>query len=182
MSMKFKNFVISIWFILLSERRHYKWFHFFIFIFCYKRSLAENRVLLCVSRHHHIAEDFLVQVKERKDSKLQVTGKNTQLAKASSTILVCRGNLISKSAVLRNVKVFSYIFSSYSIFLPIGWEWTKQTYISIPYMKACFMTAQISHLLKVRKSQKELFLKIHCPKSKRNFWRISALASRMGQI
>ena len=104
MSMKFKNF--------------------FIFIFCYKLSLAENRVLLCVSRHHHTAVDFLVQVKERKDSKLQVTGKNTHLSKASScsTILVCRGNLISKSAVLRNVNVFSYIFSSYSIFLPIGWE------------------------------------------------------------
>ena len=127
--------------------------------------------------------DFLVQAKERK--RLQTTSdrqKRTQLSKASSTILVCRGNVISKSAVLRNVKVSSYIFSSYSIFLPIGWEWTKQTYISIPYMKACFMTAQNSHLLKVRKSQKQLFLKLHCPKSKQNIWRISALASRMDQM
>ena len=36
--------------------------------------------------------------------------------------------------------------------------------------------------LKVGKSGKQSFLKLHCPKRDRKFWRISALASKMGQI
>ena len=38
------------------------------------------------------------------------------------------------------------------------------------------------HVLKVSKSQKHFFLKLHCPKSYLNFWQISALTSKMGQI
>ena len=36
--------------------------------------------------------------------------------------------------------------------------------------------------LKVSKSQKQFFLKLHCPEIDLNFWQISALASKMGQI
>ena len=35
---------------------------------------------------------------------------------------------------------------------------------------------------KVSKSQKQFFLKHHCPKSDQNFWRISAQASKMVQM
>ena len=41
---------------------------------------------------------------------------------------------------------------------------------------------QIHSHIKVSKSQKQFFLKLHCPKSDLNFWQISALASKMGQI
>ena len=34
----------------------------------------------------------------------------------------------------------------------------------------------------VNKSEKQFFLKLHCPKSDLNFWQISALASKMGQL
>ena len=37
-------------------------------------------------------------------------------------------------------------------------------------------------LLKVSKSQKQFFLKLHCPKSDLNFWQISALGFKIGQI
>ena len=37
-------------------------------------------------------------------------------------------------------------------------------------------------LLKVSESQKQFFLKLHCPNSDLNFWQISALASKMDQI
>ena len=40
----------------------------------------------------------------------------------------------------------------------------------------CFTT------LKVSKSEKQFFLKLHCPKINLNFWKISALASKMGKI
>ena len=36
--------------------------------------------------------------------------------------------------------------------------------------------------LKVSTSQKQFFLKLHCPKINLNFWQISALAFKMGQI
>ena len=37
-------------------------------------------------------------------------------------------------------------------------------------------------ILKVSKSQKQFFLKLHCPPKDLHFWQISALASKMGQI
>ena len=36
--------------------------------------------------------------------------------------------------------------------------------------------------LKISYSQKQLFFKLHCQKSHLNFWQLSALASKMGQI
>ena len=119
-----------------------------------KLSLAENRVLLCVSRHHHITMSggFFISCERKK--RLQTTSdrqKRTQLLKASSTILVCRGNLISKSAVLRNVKVFSYIRIFFLQYFSSNWMGVNKE-----NMKDCLMTTQISHLLKVRKYQNSL--------------------------
>ena len=42
--------------------------------------------------------------------------------------------------------------------------------------------ASNARLLKVSKSKKQFFLKLHCPKSDLNFWHISALAFKKGQI
>jgi hypothetical protein len=43
-------------------------------------------------------------------------------------------------------------------------------------------TISMADWLEVSKSQKQFFLKLHCPQNDRQFWQISALASKMGQI
>ena len=86
---------------------------------------------------------------------------------------------------------FSIIKPSFlfSLFLDIQdsyfQNWTKD-FVCKPFYFVIFYQRKITDayqsILKVSKSQKQFFLKLHCPKSELNFGKISALASKMGQI
>ena len=87
---------------------------------------------------------------------------------------------------------FSYVilrrpqnFETLTAFLKMGdWNQVGNYYKIIGEIFFRIFVASLEWLIfwKFRKCQKQFFLKLHWPKSKRNFWRISILASKMGQI
>ena len=114
---------------------------------------------------------------------------------AYAIILLLIKNRISKDFLLSSyAKRFQHIIEALN--MPESFEdWDSEHNLDVKvklYIPSTWKT-QINLLLfsfwtdlvvrvKVSKSQKQFFLKLHWPKSDRNFWRISALASNMGQI